>query len=98
MNWLTYNLPIEVWVIGGLGLVFTVWRFFGLQNAIGAIIAFLLFIANVKGRQEGWKSREQKGRDDANKSIRDARNARADSDRLNSDPERLRDDDGFKRK
>lgn len=97
IEWLTYNIPVEIWVVGASAAVFFIWRYFGLRAALGAILGFLVFIAQLRGRQQGWKERERKGNEDAQKAVRDARDARADSARINSDPERLRDNDGFRR-
>lgn len=102
-NWLTYSVPWWAWGIpalaGLVGAFFYLSRFFGVRNALGAVLivgsGLALKLSRQRGKQAGWRDRIEREKEDARRVAQKADNARRDADAL--PPERLRDDDGYKR-
>ena len=106
LDWITYEIPWWLWMAPLVGMAVAifvaVFRMLGLKAALSAVVAFAsaasFGIASLRGRQAGWKDREdadrRKAREIADR-INSARN-RARDDRRNR-PDELFDDDGFRR-
>lgn len=103
---ITYYVTWWAWGIPALAIIvgtFT-WlaRLFGVRNAlIGAgTLAFgiILKLAETKGRQSGWKDREEHERKKTKKAKETIEDAfiRANNS-INSNPDRLRESDGHRR-
>lgn len=94
--------------VGGAGVLWLVWRAFGVRAAltVGAALAAAAapFLAFLKGQQSGAAAQRQEqttkdleNAQDTVEAMQRANDARAESDRLNDDPERLRESDGWRR-
>lgn len=96
-NAIYYAVPWWVWLFIGLTIALLVYRIWGLKAALAAATAALLATTYRRGQQTGWRDRQRKEENDAERSINRAGAARLDADKRNADPGRLRDNDGFRR-
>lgn len=65
MHWLEYAVPWWAWIAAGGALVALGWFYVGPRTALGIAIAVILALVDRRGRQAGWRDRdeEQKRRD-----------------------------------
>ncbi|CDZ55092.1 hypothetical protein [Neorhizobium galegae] len=85
LEWLAYQLPWRVWIIVAVLVVGIVYRLFGLRNALVAAGAFAAAVFLNRARQQGWKDREARIREDRLKAARDRKDSDDEIDRLGAD-------------
>ena len=105
-EFVTYTVPWWTWsvptVAAGVVAFVAVSRVVGWRNALiitlGYAVAVVTFLAQARGRQQGWKDRIKQENKDAEQTIARANAARDRSRKRNVGHDRLYADDGFKRR
>jgi hypothetical protein len=85
LEWLAYQLPWWVWIAAAAVVVAVVYRFFGLRNALAAAGALAGAIFLNRARQQGWKDREAKIREDRLEAVKERKASDDEIDRMGAD-------------
>ncbi len=99
LSWFIFGIPWWVNAILVLLIVAALGWFLHLPTRHILEIAALAFVAifSQSVAQAGYKAKEKRDFNEANKAIDRATDARRKQQELNNDPKHLRDDDGFRR-
>lgn len=92
-----YSVPWPVWAILGIIAAGIIYRLYGWKWALIILAAFGGSTALQKARQAGYKDREKREMQNANKAIDRANKARQKADEINADPNNVFKDDGYRR-
>jgi hypothetical protein len=99
LEFLVFHIPWEIYAGLGLLVLFGLAYLFHVDSRHLMWIAGLLIVAIFSDSlaQKGWKAKEKRDIDDANKAIDRAAQARDKQKELNDDPKHLRDHDRYMR-
>lgn len=91
MNWLTDAMPWWLWGIPAAGVVFLVWKFFGLRASLAALGGMALAMFGARQQQAGQRKAQEKRQKEETQAYIDTRKRIDEADIVGDDPAVARD-------
>lgn len=91
MSWITDGMPWWLWSIPAAGVVFLVWKFFGLRASLAALVGVALAVFGARQQQAGQRKAQEKRQKEETQAYIDTRKRIDETDIVGDDPAVARD-------